>query len=295
MTTLNDIINRLPRVLGRRYAEPFWVNAANKVLMDIEQKMELPRIKEEFGLILKERVTNYKIPSYVKKILGVYRVGNPNTNYKLDEVGFTIRGQMIEIPSGFNVLDESLVDNAVIKAGSDQLTILSDDFIDGIEHRLLYYKDGENAGFTSMIQRYDHQVGVTPENIAYLKRPLPFDVLAAENVSIHSNFLIVEYVTGFGKIADLVCDIVPDEDVQRVLEEGLRYYGETQTDEESEFAMRWERQYDKAMRQYMNRRSRGIFKQKPKFAVSLNTIRSEPGRLYGNNSGVYGDPEQQGP
>ena len=130
-------------------------------------------------------------------------------------------------------------------------------------------------------------------NYAYLKRPLPFEPLTGETFSVHEAYLVVDYVRGFDRVKDLVCDIVEDDDVQRVLEEGMRYYGELQVDEESEYAIRWSQQYRKALRAYTNFRSRGLFKPKAKFDVDLRSMRVEPGRLYGNTSGVYGDPDAQ--
>jgi hypothetical protein len=295
MATLQDIINRLPKVLGRRYSEPFWVNAANKVLLDIEQRRELPRVKEEFGLILKEKITNYKIPDYVKKVLGLYLIGHPNTNYRLDEEDWTIRGQVIEIPDGFNVKNETLHENLVIAVSGD-MTIVVTGQITGVDNYLVSVKtatDTELIGKTSMIQTSSYD-DINDQTTLYLKRPLISEIQVGDTIDINQYFLNIEYVKGFTRVKDLVCDIINDEDVQRVLEEGMRYFGEIQTDEESQFAMRWERQYEKAIKQYLNRRTRGVFKQKPKFDVDLQSLRGEPGRLYGNNSGVFGDPEQQG-
>lgn len=292
MATLQDIIGKLPRVLSSRYAEPFWINAANKVLLDIEQKQELPRVKEEFGLVLQDRITNYPIPSYVKKVLGVYKAGSPNINQR-EELNWSIRGGYLQIDSGFVFNETPLVENAIVKTGSTQIQILSDELVDELEHRLVVYIDGENAGYTSVIQRYDYQTGVPPENIAHLKRPLPFAPLVGELINIHEAYLVVEYVKGFNRVVDLVCDIVDDEDVQRVIEEGLRYYGELQVDEESEYAIRWSQQYRRALKSYVNFRTRGLFKPKSKFSVDLKSQRVEPSRFYGNNSGVFGDQDAQ--
>ncbi len=292
MSTLQDVLNYLPRVLSKRYSEKFWVNAANKVLNDIEKKMRLPRVTEEFGLVLEKDITNYPIPNYVKKVLGVYKVGHPNTSRgRANEVKWETRGKMIQVDDIFDAKDEITLENGLIEAGATKFKLLSNDASDSHKNLLIVCNDGDNEGYTSMIQKVSEG---TPGSYV-LKRPLPFEPLAGELFNIHECFLIVEYIKGFEKVKDLVCDIVDDEDLLIVVENGLRYYGELQTDEESEYAIRWSNQYRTSLKSYVNFHTRHLFKQQPKISKpNFNAITGDPSRLYGNNSGVYGDPEAQG-
>jgi len=294
--TLADLVNRLPRVLAARYnLATFWPQAANDVLLDIELKCELPRVKWDFCLPLFEKQLTYQIPEEVKKILGVYK---PIDGFQLVDYRKTIewqrRGNQLEIREGSLPVNMATLLGATVTATSGNDVSFADPATTvQLENYCVKVSTDTTVGLNCQIVA--KQASAAGTTTITPKRPWLTMPLAADTLSFYQYFLVVEYVKGFARITDPVAAIVDDdEDLLRVLRSGMRYYGELQSDEDGELTQTTFADYQKILKAYVNRATRGDFKPKPNFDLGLSLMRTIPSRVIGNNSGIFGDKEAQG-
>lgn len=294
-TSLADLINRLPRALAARYNKAtFWAQAANDVLLDVETRCELPRTKWDFCLPIFEKQLTYAIPVECKKILGVYM---PTHAFQLVDYRNTIdwqrRGNQLEIREGNLTVNETPLLTAIVTTAGDS-TVSFADPTDPVTVENFCVQVGTdlmaiNCGIVAK------QASDAGETTVTMKRPWLTVPLTNDGLTFYEHFLVVEYVKGFSRIEDPVADIIDDdEDLLRVMRAGMRYYGEFAAEELSETTNQAFQAYQKILREYVGRTTRGDFKPRPNFDLNIGLMRTIPSRVIGNNSGIFGDREAQG-
>lgn len=290
-TTLADLINRLPRALAARYNKgTFWQQAANDVLLQIELRCNLPRVKWEYCLPIVDKKVSYKIPPQVRKVLGIYAptADSPLVDYRRG-VAWIQRGDYIELREEGLVAADPILQTVAISAGED--TVSFAETTESLENMCVVLGTDVDGINGQIVARQSTESGETE---IMTKRPWLTQPETDDEVTFHSSFLVVEYIRGFTRITDPVAEIVDDdEDLLFVVREGMRYLGHLNVDESNEMTPIAFKQYQKALDAYVANANSGLFQQKPSFRMNLPR-RFGTGVISGNVSGIYGDREQQG-
>lgn len=160
---------------------------------------------------------------------------------------------------------------------------------------MMVLRGADTSGIDAQIVARQNDAFAPGTTQVWTKRPWATQPAAAEFVHFFQYFVVVEYVRGFARVSDPVADIVDyDEELLRVMRAGMRYYGELQADEQGELTQAAAQEYQRILQAYVAHENRGKFKPGPNFKVGVGTMRTIPTRVYGNNSGIFGDRSQQG-
>ena len=291
MSTLKQLIDQLPRVLSVRYSQEFWIRIANKVLLDLEQKGDIPRTKEFHFIPVDGNVYEIDIPDQAHKVLGVWINSRP--------LDYIQRGRRIELETPVMNIEPAVIyanvgpnqgsggdesqknkrrgwSNAY--TGSPSIIIST-----SMEGMAIAFKGGVNQssgneGRSAIVRKWE--VGNTE-----LDRLFKVDILAGDEFTASFNYIVLEYTSAFYKNSNIETEqIFEDPAIEQVLCDGLRYYGELQSDEESEFSMKWSRQYDKSVNRWFAQNGRGIMKQQGRWQPSLGKLRENGNRGFSGSA-----------
>lgn len=240
----------MPRTIANRYDQGFWLRKANEVLSDMEKIGEIPRTKMTDGLVLEDGVTSYKIKNFMSKILNIY----DNEGSLLP---FSREGLWLEFVSSSVVGSTLIVDSLYVDQNdtSQLISNLVPGFIpDSSKKYFVLATGGPNTGRCIPVQK------ISISSITgYLETRLYRDFLykdSGANYSIYEHAYYIEYASKFTNALDVTTAIVEDEDIPEVLEAGLRYYGELQTEEEGEFVNRSFQEYKRKIKDWYKRHQR---------------------------------------
>lgn len=240
----------MPRTLANRYDTAFWVRKCNEVLSDMEKMGEIPRTKMTDGLILTINKGSYKIPNFMSKVLNIY--DNEGTL-----LPFTREGLWLEI-------DKTKIVSSTVKAslqyleptdGSQLLFQLISGFVpDATKKYFVLAIGGPNKGRCIPVESI---VKSTITNFIETRMERSFDYPdTAQNYTIYEHGYYIEYATKFMSVLDATTSIVGDDDIPEVIEAGMRYYGELQTEEEGEFVNRTFQEYSRKIKDWYKRHQR---------------------------------------
>lgn len=270
MQTLQDIVNGLPAAIANRYSPDFWIRKANQVLRELEMIGEIPRVKEKQPFALLEGFLNYKLPSHVNKVLGVTFERDDGSSVVID---WQRRGQYVTLLNDFSESDYSILQyNGTVEAGinpsPNKRTFIArpSEFDYNAQDNKrpfhILFLSGRNA---NQAMRVSHVVdNGSDEQTVILERDLLYPISGDDTYEVYEGDFLMDYVRPFSSYTEMACSIVEDEDIFMVVEAGLRYHAELQTDEEGEFALISKREYDRLTKKWFNRHQRE-FKNKRRY------------------------------
>lgn len=261
MSTLADILELLPDVGRQRlsYNPNFWVRKANQLLGIIETEARGPDLYVEAFVPFVGRQTLYSVPKPIRKLLRVRlpdEYGIMNLGLQSTEVGFTPRGdKMIQLrsPAGIVPLTanftQTIASSSAIR-NADPITqpisegwgaIITHAVSGNIEYRrVLSFDEATNQVNLD---------GPTLEQIA----PASVDPLrAADTAVVVDAYMIFEGQRSLARFVNEDSESPLPQEWDRVLEMGLRWALEFQSDEEgaSQNASDWFDQFRDALDRY---------------------------------------------
>lgn len=287
----------------------FWVEKANQVMIDVELEGDFPAITADHCMPLVDDKFEYRLPAFVKKVHRIWKsdLTTLQPRKSAGEIPYEQVERRIRIPSDFlhgetrADTDSSVGVGLAAQTGeSIQLWIawsagvyavgdivthngelysciqvttneepgvdvdywseIADDAFRGY---IINFTSGLNEGYTRIIEK-SYGTG-----FVRLVAPFYFEVAASDIFTITNVFVTIRYTRGFEEFVDTECEIDIEDDLAKVLVDGLRFYGEWQTDEEGEFTLKWEQRYRDSLRKYVNRRVRSNLRQAPRFTPTF--------------------------
>lgn len=299
MATLKELIDQLPRVLSVRYSQEFWIQRANDILLDMEQMGDVPRTKEFHFIPFDGDLYEVDIPDHAHKVLNVW-VNKTQKDY-------IQRGRRIEFRLPVLNTEPAViyghigVETGVDTSQKDKRRGWSNAYsgpvvtpnnpadliTDSMQDMAILFRGGattssSNDGKSAIIRKWT-------DGDAQTDRAFKVDIEAGDEFIASLNYVVIEYTSAFHKTANIETEqIFEDPGVERVLREGLRYYGELQTDEESEFVIKWSRQYKSAISRWFAQNSRNVMQTRGRYQPSLGKLRENGVKTF-NGSATWED------
>lgn len=244
--SLQKIVTWLPRTLSSRFSSEFWIRKANEVLMDMEQMGEIPRTKCTEGIIINEGLNSYRIPEYMSKVLNVYDKDEQLLRFKQE-------GLWLNLPDldASELIDSSLVSLLVLP---DKRTFTFD--LKPLDTEAKYVLQHISAsGVVKGVYLVDRLISST--NITgSLEKTIDLTIEDTDSFDLYKNPALIEFTRFFNSITDIACEVIDDMDIPPVIEAGLRYYAELQTEEEGEFTNRTYQAYKIKLKDWYRRQHR---------------------------------------
>lgn len=245
--TLAAALGLIPKVLFMRYGGAndytFGKAKANAVIQDMEKEFDSDYYKREYPLIILDGVTDYEIPTTIRKFRGLYEVP---ADWVIPDKEHPISVELIE--TRLRLLHTPVVNN-------DQ-DILNKE-VDGafpVGSKNGFYDTSElgppktDNQFRSALCRYTvGATGIThsriiisndPANAAVtLNGDLPAAPVtpngSADNYSIYHNYYVIEALDYITRVTNENNALPIAQDWEELFVAGLRFYYEKQTDQES--------------------------------------------------------------
>lgn len=239
--TLTGALGLIPKVLFQRYGGStnytFAIAKANAILQDIEKEFDSDYYKKEYPLIIQDGITDYDVNENIRKVRGVYEV----------PAGWVIPDKRHTVSVDF--LDTRLRLKHVPVANT------TDDFSGTVTGNfagnLAKFEDTVNLGspvtsnkYKSALCRYtDISTGLTHNRIIASNDPtddsitlngnLPALPAASDTFDVITNYFIIEALDYITRVTDETAALPIPIDWEELVQAGLRFYYDKQTDQES--------------------------------------------------------------
>lgn len=234
--TLAGALNLIPKVLFQRYGGTgnyaFAIAKANAIFQDIEKEFDSEYYLREHPLVLVDGMTDYTIPTTIRKVQGIYDVPNgwvvPDT---LNPINVSFFGDKIRLKH------TPIVDSSADFTGTISGVTSKNKFASASFAALT-----DNSLKSSLCQFYDLSTTLTHNRIILsnasssivLNGELPeLPVAGSDTYKIYRNYFLIKALDYIPRLTSESTVLPIPIDWEELFQAGLRFYYDKQTDQES--------------------------------------------------------------
>lgn len=254
MATLGEILQLLPDVGRMRLAfnPAFWPRAANSLLSMIEAEARGPELYMEAYIPFNGRQTMFQIPSTMRKLL---HVRMPDVNGILNlvtpgsEIPYRVRGEgMIQLLNPPGVTPISVSVTQAIASGTTVTvgTAIAEAIVEGWAAIVTHTTTDDSIEYRRVLSKAEDGLSVELDGTSVKT------INIGDNVRFVNQFMIFEGQRRLARFVDEDSESPLPDEWNRILEAGLRWKMEAQSDEEgaSDASIQWYQQFIGALESY---------------------------------------------